>query len=1197
MSVGQSLTGIGYADGSTAFLGIPFGEPPTGARRFMQPIAALPWSGDRSATAFGPACIPQSYGGRVASGLQNTYDEDCLYLNVYRPPNASAASALPVLFFLFGGGFFLGAGSTRNMDISSPLSMAAWEQIPAAYNGTEALAGTYPTKAIVCTFNYRLSALGWLGVPSGGVPGGGAAGAIGNAGAGDMLLALQWVQTHIPSFGGDPNRVTIFGQSAGADAVCYLMGSETSAGLFAAAILESSTCGGAPASLGSVAPLSLATADARAQAFYDRLPPCANNRTLACLQSLNVSEVVHASYEVALTAPAPKEGFLPTVDGIFWTTSDMTVPAAAHTSTRAIAGTNQYEIFAFLADPSGVALASCSTTDEYRQLLTRHAPFAELNSTFGDECAQRAIEHVVQLYPPDASLPATGSYPAPGRYVMAFVEYATDFVFRCPTNAWLRSRSRGTAFGYLFNVTRQCNYAQQFASSNAPQHGAELPFVWGNPAMTIAGCPFTPAEAQVAAAMGTSWLQYAALSSVANATGGQFSWTAGSAVAPENEQSMRIMEFTTEGVAVPRTIDDTDRCDFWSLFSVATVGEGTTGACPVPVHYGVSPSPPPPAPPSPPAAPPSPPPGTYAHPSCVYDNAAQQYMCETIVCAPNERCIVECDHTSNCQSATLAVNCAGATECVLRCSGESSCGQLDATFSCPGMSNSSCYTECTGGSSCEQLSFTVSELAFSPPPTPPPSPLPPPPMPPMTPPPTPPPPIAPPPMPPTPPPYSPGAAPLPLPPMPPPPTPSPPPPVPHAPFAASPGCANTCQNARDGNCDDGGPGAEFSDCVYGTDCADCGFRVLPPPPPPPVPTTSSPPLSPTPPPPPSPTPPPPPTSTPPPRCDDSCRYGNDGDCDDGGPGAEFTNCATGTDCTDCSIAIPDQPSAGGLISSPSAAPTVVTVSLTARGSPTDFSATVIVAIRRRFATLLGVPVDRVTLTVAAGSVLITVSIEAETEMIAAAMTTVLSTTLSNSTSAAAFLSASSGPLAGIMIESVPAIVLSVPPPPSPSPPELAPPATYHFAYTGHVIVIILLVGLCIGVWGCIIYRRRLDDARKHLLDRHSTPTVYVHELPSGHRGRASTIGTDSANVRGRAPTLNTTQFGTQADADKEPDELSGSSDDEQAQNEPSAAPVNASSPMNPRASARAHAPTNETILDAAVQNRESKYEIEVSAGV
>ena len=275
----------------------------------------------------------------------------------------------------------------------------------------------------------------------------------------------------------------------------------------------------------------------------------------------------------------------------------------------------------------------------------------------------------------------------------------------------------------------------------------------------------------------------------------------------------------------------------------------------------------------------------------------------------------------------------------------------------------------------------------------------------------------------------------------------------------------------------------------------------------------------------------------------------------------------------------------------------MTVSLTARGSPTDFSVTVIVAIRRRFATLLGVPVDRVTLTVAAGSVLITVSIEAETEMIAAAMTTVLSTTLSNSTSAAAFLSASSGPLAGIMIESVPAIVLSVPPPPSPSPPELAPPATYHFAYTGHVIVIILLVGLCIGVWGCIIYRRRLDDAHKHLLDRHSTPTVYVHELPSGHRRRASTIGTDSANVRGRAPTLNTTQFGTQADADKEPEELSGSSDDEQAQKEPSAAPMNVSSPINPRESARAHAPTNETILGAAVQNRESKYEIEVSAGV
>ena len=177
----------------------------------------------------------------------------------------------------------------------------------------------------------------------------------------------------------------------------------------------------------------------------------------------------------------------------------------------------------------------------------------------------------------------------------------------------------------------------------------------------------------------------------------------------------------------------------------------------------------------------------------------------------------------------------------------------------------------------------------------------------------------------------------------------------------------------------------------------------------------------------------------------------------------------------------------------------VTVSLTARGSPTDFSPNVTVAIRHRFATLLGVPVDKVTVTVTAGSVVITVNIEAETATIATAMTTVLLTTLSSSTSATAFLSASSGPLAGIMIESVPAIALSVPPPPPPSPsppPELAPPAKYNFAYTGHVILIILLVGVCISVWGVIMHRRRLDDARKQLLERHSTPTVQL--VPVAH---------------------------------------------------------------------------------------------------
>ena len=200
-----SLTG--YRDGrSFRFLGIPFADPPVGSLRLMPPRA---YSGpkDVKATSFGKSCLQ-------GSGDDPEYAEDCLYLNVYTPVlpagESCTVSRRPVAVYLYGGAFLGGTSS-------SP-----------AYEG-----GNFASRndVIVVTLNYRLGALGFLATDSL---------LSGSQGIKDQVLALQWVNKHIESFGGDPSRVTIFGQSAGAQSVIALLSSSATQGLFAGAIAQSS---------------------------------------------------------------------------------------------------------------------------------------------------------------------------------------------------------------------------------------------------------------------------------------------------------------------------------------------------------------------------------------------------------------------------------------------------------------------------------------------------------------------------------------------------------------------------------------------------------------------------------------------------------------------------------------------------------------------------------------------------------------------------------------------------------------------------------------------------------------------------------------------------------------------------------------------------------------------------------------------
>jgi para-nitrobenzyl esterase len=195
--------------GVRVFRGIPYAQPPIGARRFRAPDRPLPWAGVRTAHDFGPAA-QQNPNALGPLGFDiGPMDEDCLSLNVWTPGCDGARR--PVLVWIHGGAFILGAGSQ------------------ALYDGaTLARRGD----VVVVTINYRLGAFGFLDLSEAGV-------GDANLGMRDQIAALEWVRDEIAAFGGNPDNVTIFGESAGSISVAALLGTPRAQGLFHRAILQS----------------------------------------------------------------------------------------------------------------------------------------------------------------------------------------------------------------------------------------------------------------------------------------------------------------------------------------------------------------------------------------------------------------------------------------------------------------------------------------------------------------------------------------------------------------------------------------------------------------------------------------------------------------------------------------------------------------------------------------------------------------------------------------------------------------------------------------------------------------------------------------------------------------------------------------------------------------------------------------------
>jgi para-nitrobenzyl esterase len=196
-----------------AFKGIPFAAPPVGPNRWRPPQPVAPWNGTRSAEAFGSDCM-QPPSTDDPTPLATKPAEDCLYLNVWAPVERST-SGLPVMLWIYGGGF-VGGGS----------SLAVHDGSHFAERGV-----------VLVSFNYRLERFGFFAHPA--LTQENPNGLLGNYGFLDQIAALKWVQANIKQFGGDPGNVTLFGESAGGISVLNLMSSPLAWGLFQKAIVES----------------------------------------------------------------------------------------------------------------------------------------------------------------------------------------------------------------------------------------------------------------------------------------------------------------------------------------------------------------------------------------------------------------------------------------------------------------------------------------------------------------------------------------------------------------------------------------------------------------------------------------------------------------------------------------------------------------------------------------------------------------------------------------------------------------------------------------------------------------------------------------------------------------------------------------------------------------------------------------------
>ncbi|MGH0035286.1 MAG: carboxylesterase/lipase family protein [Myxococcota bacterium] len=426
-----SLEGL-EARGVVSFKGIPYAAPPVGKLRWRPPEKVRAWAGARPATAFGPSAPQLSPAGRLVRtliGAGAAQSEDCLSLNVWTP--APGGPPRPVLVWIHGGAFVMGSGSTR------------------LYSGSRiARRGDL----VVVTLNYRLGALGFLNARE--LASGHELPAA-NLGTLDQIAALEWVRDHIEDFGGDPEQVTLFGESAGAMSVGTLLGTPRARGLFQRAILQS----GAAHNVSSPA---RATEVARVFLRELGLPSPDPDR----LERIGLDEILRAQ-STTTQRMGLVDGRLPwqpSVDGDLLARTPLEAIAegsSAHVPTLVGSNLDEWKLF-MLGDRKGRSLDEEGWQRRLDRTLSLDLP--------DDESRRRAVRRAHETY---TGCEGERAGVSPGERWCAF---QSDRIFHYPATRLLEIQSGAGAPVYAYRFDWR---PPLVGGRIGACHGIEIPFVFG----------------------------------------------------------------------------------------------------------------------------------------------------------------------------------------------------------------------------------------------------------------------------------------------------------------------------------------------------------------------------------------------------------------------------------------------------------------------------------------------------------------------------------------------------------------------------------------------------------------------------------------------------------------------------------------------------------------------------------------------
>jgi para-nitrobenzyl esterase len=448
---GGLISGTPAGPDVSAFKGIPFAAPPVGNLRWKPPQPVKPWSGVKACTQYGPSCPQPNLLERIYGEKLGPTGEDCLYLNVWTPAKRPT-DRLPVLVWIHGGGYTMGSGSSR------------------AYNGE----GLSRLGSVVVTINYRLGPFAWLAHPA--LSKESEHNSSGNYGLLDQIAALQWVKRNIAAFGGDPGRVTIFGESAGAGSVCYLMVSPLAKGLFHRAIAESGTAFGQNRHIRE-SWYGLEPAEKMGERIAREMGADKEKDPIAALRAKSAEELLAGSNMSASFFSGGGNRFAPIVDG--WVVPDdpgAIFEAGKQHPVPLIAGSNADEgsIFA-LTVPVGDAM-------QYRNLVK--TMFAE------------QADEVLAMYP--------ASNAAEARSAISRIIGDAFFVSGARSLARMHSKVTPNVFVYHFTRVRP----DPRRASLGAFHAAEIPYVFKG--LDSFGAAAEPRDEELAKTISSSWIRFAA---------------------------------------------------------------------------------------------------------------------------------------------------------------------------------------------------------------------------------------------------------------------------------------------------------------------------------------------------------------------------------------------------------------------------------------------------------------------------------------------------------------------------------------------------------------------------------------------------------------------------------------------------------------------------------------------------------------